>query len=582
VGTFWRLVGEVRRQKGLLAITVITSVIGQAAMIGVPIIVRRMVDMVLEQGRTDRLAAMSIAILGLALVRGGFGLAETVLGVRFGQLVMRDMRQAVYGNLLRLSFSYFDRTRTGELMSRITNDLEPIGGFLTFYSRVILRAAVMFVGVLVACLMIEPRLALASLLPMPMLALSAVFLGQRIRPAFERARELLAEVTSRLQESIGAIIVVKAYCRENREIARFDEDSAALRQANYNAEAIDALYFPLTGFWASLSTLAVLWYGGWLCTRGELSVGSLVAFNIYVGLLIMPVRMLGWGVSGGMRGVAAARRLYAIQDELPDLTPAADPTPLGRLAGDIRFEGVAFTYNGRETVLDGIDLHVRPGEVLGVLGGVGSGKSTLAALVPRFYDPTGGRVLVDGVDVREVDPAVLRSQIGVVFQESFLFSGTIRENVAFGRPEASEEEIRLALRRAALLDFIDGLEAGLETQVGERGMRLSGGQQQRMAIARALITDPRILILDSCTSSVDTYTEYLIQQALSELMAGRTTIVIAHRASSLAMADRVVVLDEGRIVQQGTPRELSLEPAGVFARLEALQRDLEGLEVAAQ
>ncbi len=578
--TFWRLVGEVRRQKGLLAVTVVASILGQAAVVAVPMVVQRMVDTVVQEHRTDQLPRLSLVIVGLAVARGLLGLAETVLGVRFGQLLMRDMRTAVYDNLMRLSFSYFDRTRTGELMSRITNDLEPIGGFLTFYSRVILRAGVMFCGVLAACIALEPRLALVALGPMPMLSLSAILLGQRIRPAFERARALLAEVSTRLQESIGAVIVVKSYCRERREIERFEADSRALREANYRAEAIDALYFPLTGFWAALSQLGVLWYGGILCMRGELTLGAFAAFNIYVGLLIMPVRTLGWGVSGAMRGVAAARRLYAIQDEAPDLVSPAEPTVLEGLAGEIRFEDVSFSYNEHETVLEGVTLHIRSGETLGVLGGVGSGKSTLAALVPRFYDPTAGRVLIDGVDARALELTALRARIGVVFQESFLFSGTIRDNVAFGRPDASEEEVRDALRRAALLEFVDGLDQGLDTQVGERGMRLSGGQQQRMAIARALLTDPRILILDSCTSSVDTYTEYLIQQALAELMRGRTTIVIAHRASSLAAADRVIVMDRGRIVQEGTPAELSLDRNGTYARLEALQQDLEGLEEA--
>jgi ATP-binding cassette, subfamily B, multidrug efflux pump len=580
VHTFRRLVGEVRRQKALLAATVVASLIGQGALIFIPMLIQRMVDMVREQGRIDQLAPLSLVIIGLTLARGGLGLAEMVFGVRFGQLLMRDMRQAVYDNLIRLSFGYFDRTRTGDLMSRITNDLEPIGSFLTFYSRGILRAAVMFAGVLTACLFINWRLALVALSPMPLLALTAVILGQRIRPAFERARELLADVSTRLQESIGAVIIVKAYCREPREIERFDRDSDGLRRANYAAEAIDALYFPLTGFWASLSTLAVLWYGGWLCFRGDLTLGGFIAYNLYVGLLIMPVRMMGWGVSGGMRAIAAARRLYAIQDEMPDITAPPDAKPMARIEGDIRFEDVRFAYAEHDIVLDGISLHVRPGETLGILGGVGSGKSTLAALVPRFYDPSEGRVLIDGVDVREVDPRALRSQIGVVFQESFLFSGTIRENVAFGRPDATEDEVREALRQAAILEFIEGLEGGLETEVGERGMRLSGGQQQRIAIARALLTDPRILILDSCTSSVDTYTEYLIQQALEKLMHGRTTIIIAHRASSLAAADRVIVMDQGRIVQEGTPEELALDETGMFARLGALQQDLEGWEAA--
>jgi ATP-binding cassette subfamily B protein len=326
--------------------------------------------------------------------------------------------------------------------------------------------------------------------------------------------------------------------------------------------------------------LAVLWFGGSFVMQGRLSLGEFTAFNIWITMLIMPMRMMGWSVSSAIRATAAAKRVYAIQDERPDLTSPADPVPIGRVNGEIEFQDVTFSYNGSRPVVDGVTLRIAPGETVGVLGGVGSGKSTLAALVPRFYDPEQGSVRIDGHDVRDLDLRELRSQIGFVFQDSFLFSGTVRENIAFGKPDASDEEVREAARQAAILDFIESLDAGFDTPIGERGMRLSGGQQQRIAIARALLTDPRILILDSCTSSVDTYTEHLIQQALDKLMKGRTTIVIAHRASSVAGADRVVVLDHGRIVQEGTPEELAQETEGLFIQLDRLQHDLEGLEVA--
>ncbi|MBD3177485.1 MAG: ATP-binding cassette domain-containing protein [Armatimonadia bacterium] len=577
---FLRMVKESLRHWQLLLVVLALSIAAQAGMIAIPAIVRRMIDQVFDEGRTELLPLLSIGVVGLALAKAALQYAEMVNGGRFGQNVMRDMRRTVYHKLTRLSFGYFDRTRTGELMSRITNDMEPIGFFLMFYSRLIVRSTLLFLGTFIYCLTMNWKLALASLGTLPLLTITATICGAYIRPAFEKARAVLAEVTSRLQESIGAITIVKTYCREEREIERFFGDSKRLRDANYKAEKIDALYFPLTGFWAALAGVIVVWYGGVLTIRGEMSSGEFIAFNMYVAFLIMPMRMMGWGVSNAMRSLAAAERIYAVQDETPDLESPPDPKPVERLKGDIELRNVSFSYKHGEPVLRDIDLNIRTGETLGVLGTVASGKSTLTALIPRYYDPDAGQILIDGEDVRELNLEQLRAQIGMVFQESFLFSGTIRENIAFGRVDATEEEIRKAADDAAILEFIDSLEDGMDTQVGERGMRLSGGQQQRLAIARALLTDPRVLILDSCTSSVDTYTEYLIQQALENVRADRTTIIIAHRASSVAMADRVIVMDGGRIVQEGTPEELSADEDGLFARFDRLQQDLEGLEVA--
>lgn len=580
MSTFVRLVREVKGQKALFLWTVVLAAISQTAPALAPAIMGRILTDVVDHHRLDRLVAYFFATLALAAVGGVLHFYSTVIGVTFGQHLMRDIRRRLYRNLTAVSFSYYDRMRTGDLMSRVTNDLEPMGEFFVFSGRMVLRSIALFVFALAVCLWTDWRLALACLGMMPFVTISSVVLGMKIRPAYQRARELLSEVSTRLQESISAIIVVKAYCREEREIERFDQNSRALREANYRADAIDALYFPLTGFFAGLAIIASIWYGGWLAITESLTYGQFMQFFVYLNFLVVPLRMTGWGVSAGMRAVAAARRVYEIEDAVPDVTPPEEPAHPGRIRGEIAFENVHFAYDAGEPVLRGVTLRLEPGQTLGILGGVGSGKSTLAALVARFYDPTEGRVLIDGTDVRELDLAELRSQIGVVFQDSFLFSGAIRENVAFGRPDATDEEIRDALRKAAILDFVEGLEDGLDTQIGERGMRLSGGQQQRLAIARAILTDPRILILDSCTSNVDTYTEYLIQGALTELMKGRTTIVIAHRASSLATADRVIVLHEGQVRQDGAPEELAQDAEGMYARLEALQHDLEGMEAA--
>ncbi len=578
--TFKRLLTESLRHWRLQLAVLLLSSASQAGMVAMPAIIGAMVDPVFIDGRTDTLPLLSLVVIALAVLKSGLQYGEMVIGGRFGQYVMRDMRRDLYQNLCRLSFSYFDRTRTGEIMSRVINDMEPIGGFMVFQSRQIIRCTLLFIGSLIYCATLNWKLALASLGTLPLLTITAAVCGIYIRPAFERARAVLAEITTRLQESISAIIIVKTYCREEREIQRFNLDSSRLRDATYIAERIDALYFPLTGLWAAISSIIVVWYGGALTLRGELTPGEFITFSMFIAFLIMPMRMMGWGVSSAMRALAAADRIYAIQDEAPDLVSPEQPKPMGRLEGEIQLQGVTFAHTEGEPVLRGVDLHIRPGETLGILGAVASGKSTLVSLIPRYYDPDEGRVLVDGVDVREIDLGELRAQIGMVFQESFLFSGSLRENIAFGRVDATEEEIRQAAQDAAILEFIDGLEDGMDTEVGERGMRLSGGQQQRLAIARALLTDPRILILDSCTSSVDTYTEHLIQRALGRLMRNRTTVIIAHRASSVAMADRVIVLDEGRIVQEGAPENLAEDEAGPYVRLDRLQRELEGSEVA--
>jgi len=481
------------------------------------------------------------------------------------------MRADLYAHLTRLSFGYFDRVRTGQLLSRITSDLEPVGGFCTWGFRMIFRSVILFAGVLAVCIWMNPRLALLSLSTMPLLTATAYFVGERIRPAFERAREQLGVVTTRLQENLSGIRIVKLYVREPLERERYRAASEVLRDRNYEAQRIDAAYYPLTGFWAGLSGLLVLWIGGMEVLHGRLTLPEYVAFEAYLLLLLLPMRMLGYMVSGMQRAAAAINRLTAILDEVPDVRDPERPVRLGRIEGAVRFENVTFGYTRDTPVLRGVSFSVRPGETVGILGATGSGKSTLVALIPRFYDPQEGVVRIDGHDVRALDRRELRRQIGIVFQESFLFTGTIRENIAFGHPDATDAEVEEAARKADIHDFVASLELGYQTPVGERGLTLSGGQQQRVALARALLTDPRILILDDCTSSLDTRTEHRIQTRLASYMAGRTTFIIAQRASSVARADRIFVLENGAIVEEGAPDDLLRNPESLFARLYQLQ-----------
>jgi ATP-binding cassette subfamily B protein len=481
-----------------------------------------------------------------------------------------------------------------------------VNGFVRWGLRLVFRNVVLLLFSFAMAARIDPVLAVIGLGSMPFIALTAWAVGARIRPAFERSREQLGVVTSRLQDNLQGIRVVKTYVQEGREIQQFVAESDGLRDQSYEAARIDAVYYPLTGFWSGLATILVLLAGGLRVIEGRLSLADYVTFSLLVMQLIVPMRFLGFMLSVGQRAAAACVRIFAILEDRHDMEPLPqlEPTDERRpsiversdaplpsadggshqlrpsatlasrlspeLRGAVRFEDVRFAYGGTE-VLHGIDLDVRPGQVIGLVGTTGSGKSTLLSLIPAFYHPTRGRMLVDGYDVRELDPEGLRRQIGFVFQDPFLFPGTLRENLLFGRPDATEEEMIAAARDAAIHDFIQSLEAGYDTVIGERGLTLSGGQQQRLTIARAILMDPKILILDDYTSSVDTYTEHLIQTALVRLMRGRTTFIITPRAAPLMEADRVVVMDEGRIVVEGPPAELAGRGGNLFAELLELQ-----------
>ena len=522
---------------------------------------------VLQEGRQSELPALALAVIAVAAVKGALAYAEIIVGARAGLGLVASLRSALYAPLTRLSFRYFDRTRTGQLLSRVTSDLEPVGGFAMWGFRMIFRSVLLFVGVLAVCISMNPRLALLSLATMPLMAATAYYVGGLIRPAFEAAREQLGAMTTVLQEYVSGIRVVKIYSRERLERERFESASWELRDRNTRAQRIDAAYYPLTGFWAGMGSLIILWLGGLEVIHGRLTLPEYVAFEAYLLMLLMPMRMMGFMVSSMQRAAAAAGRIFAILDETPDVLNPAKPVAIPSLRGAVEFRNVSFGYTDGQMVLRGISFAVEPGQTVGILGATGTGKSSLVALIPRFYDPQEGAILIDGRDVRAYDRRELRRQVGMVFQESVLFSGSIRENIAFGRPEATDEEIENAARHADLHDFAAALPEGYETQIGERGLTLSGGQQQRVALARALLMDPRILILDDCTASVDTHTEERIQRALAAFMFGRTTFVIAHRASSVAHADRILVLEEGRIVEDGPPAVLAVRPGSLYAHL---------------
>jgi ABC-type multidrug transport system fused ATPase/permease subunit len=581
----------------LFFLTLAISVLVQIATVAVPFLAGQMVRQAVELHRLEALPRLTLEILALFVIRGALNWAEIYFGSRAGQAVSLRLREAVYTHLLQLRFRFFDRTRTGQLLSRLTSDLEPINGFVRWGLRLALKNTSLFLLSLLMALRIDAPLAWISLGSLPLIALTAWAIGTRIRPAFERAREQLGVVTSRLQDNLQGIRVVKTYVQEDREIERFTRESDLLRGMSYEAARIDAIYYPLTGFWSGMALIIVLFAGGSQVITGRLTLDQYFTMSLLVMQLVVPMRFLGYMISVGQRAAAACDRVFAILEDRSDVEPLLslriadcrlqitdgpasqsairDPqTAIYRscpdLRGDVRFEGVQFAYDGTE-VLHGIDLDVRAGEVIGIVDTTGSGKSTLMSLIPAFYHARRGRVRVDGHDVTQLEPEGLRRQIGFVFQEPFLFPGTLRDNLLFGRPEATEEEMIAAARDAAIHDFIQTLEHGYDTVIGERGLTLSGGQQQRLTIARTILMNPSILILDDYTSSVDTYTEHLIQSALARLMRGRTTFIITPRAAPLMEADRVVVMDEGRIVCEGPPAELASRPDNLFYQLLELQ-----------
>jgi len=570
--TLWRLAPYIRRTMGILIASILLSLVAQATAIATPKLIQLIVAEVFEEARADRVPLYVTIILALALVRSVVLYAEITLGSRQGERVLRYLRRDLYERLCELSVRYFDRVRTGQLLSRTTSDFDPLGGTLIWGGRLIFRSLVLFVGAFVVCAMMDWRLAVAGLAPMPLISVTAYIIGSRLRPLFSDARERLGGMTSFLQENLRGIRVVHIFCREEREIERFVQQSSALRDSNFRSSALDGIYYPLTGLWSALGGLFALWYGGRLVMAGEVTLSQFIAVNSYILMLGLPMRMMGYMTSMAVRAMVSAQRIFAIMDEEPDVADVAGAEHLKRIEGRIEFRDVSFAYEDGRPVLSGVSFAIEPGETVGILGATGSGKSSLLNMIPRFYDVTDGQVLVDGHDVRGLRRHELRSQIGFVFQDPLLFSGTIRENIAFGKPEATDEEIIAASKLAALHDFVSELEDGYNTVIGERGLTVSGGQRQRVSIARALVVDPRILVLDDCTSSVDTYTEFRIQEALDQLRKGRTTLIVAQRASAVAHADRLILVDAGRVVEEGTPEALAADPTSHYAALLDLQK----------
>ena len=530
----------------------------------VPKMIQRGVDLGIRAGQREVLLQVSLALLGLVMAKGALTFAQGYLTERVSQNVAYDLRNAIHIQLQSLSFSYHDRAESGQLLARAISDVDRVR-FLT--GRAILRlvdSVVLFLGTAVVLLRMNAPLALLSLGTMPLLALQAWRFARVFRPLSGMVQQQLAVLTTRLEQNLRGARIVKAFAQEPHEIQSFDQQNDKLLNLNVQMATLRAKNVPALDLIANVGTVFIIWYGGQLVMRGQLTLGQLVAFSTYLAQLVLPVRRTGVLVAVLAYAISSGQRVFEILDAESEVREAPNAKPLPPIEGQVRFERVSFAYFGRQNVLQDVSFEAQPGDIVALLGTTGSGKSTIINLIPRFYDATAGRILIDGHDVREVTLSSLRDQIGIVLQETTLFATTIRENIAFGRPGASEEEIIEAAKAAAAHDFIMEMAKGYDTLVGERGVTLSGGQKQRIAIARALLKDPRILILDEATSSVDSDTEQQIQAALERLMVGRTSFVVAQRLSTLRRANLILVLEQGRIVARGTHAEL-LRTSGFYA-----------------
>jgi ATP-binding cassette subfamily B protein len=563
IGVLLRLARPYRARSALAVVTLIAYTV--VALLP-PYLSKLAVDDGIQARDLETLSLVVAAFLVAGVAAFFLSGAQTYFTGWVGERSLADLRIQLFGHLQRLSLGYYERNRTGAIVSRITNDVEALDQLVTDGISSLVQNSLVLVGTVVVLFVLDWRLALATLIVLPLMGLATAWFRSRSNHAYRRVRERLGLVTATLAEDISGMRVVQSFTREPTSQSTFRGVNQRYRESNYETVILNGVYFPAVDILSSIATAIVLGAGGWLVVQGNMTIGTLLAFTLYLGNFFEPVQQLSQLYNTFLSATAALDRITAVLDEEPEIVDAADAQQLPVIRGHVRFDHVRFGYGDLPDVLHDFDLDVPAGTTVALVGHTGAGKSTIAKLLARFYDPRTGRITIDGTDLRDVTQESLRTQLGIVPQEGFLFAGSIAQNIAFGRPAASRPEIEAAAAAVGADTFVAELPDGYDTEVGERGFRLSLGQRQLVSFARALLADPRILILDEATSSVDIGTERRIDRGLRRLLTGRTAFIIAHRLSTIRRADLIVVLDHGRIVEAGTHDELIVE-AGTYTRL---------------